>query len=97
VNGAVGTAEDRGCLRTDTAMSGSTRSNFEAGLHRMGTFFAEVQLASSARPDRRETVTLLVDSGSMYTWVFATVDLTGRYSGHRSLGLAGGTGSQGSA
>jgi predicted aspartyl protease len=39
----------------------------------MGTFFAEVQLASPARPDRRETVKLLVDSGSMYTWVSATV------------------------
>jgi predicted aspartyl protease len=35
----------------------------------MGTFFAEVQLASPARPDRRELVKLLVDSGSMYTWV----------------------------
>ena len=32
----------------------------------MGTFFAEVQLASPARPDRRELVKLLVDSGSMY-------------------------------
>ncbi len=39
----------------------------------MGTFFAEVQLASPARPDRRETVKLLVDSGSTYTWVSATV------------------------
>jgi predicted aspartyl protease len=38
----------------------------------MGTFFADVQLASPARPDRRETVKLLVDSGSMYTWVSAT-------------------------
>ena len=37
----------------------------------MGTFFAEVQLASPALPDRRETVKLLVDSGSMYTWVSA--------------------------
>jgi hypothetical protein len=63
----------------------------------MGTFFAEVRLASPARPDRRETVKLLVDSGSIYTWVSATVDLTGRHSGRRSLGLAGGTGSQGSA
>ncbi len=78
-------------------MSGSTRDNFEAMLYRIGTFFAEVQLASSARPDRRETVKLLVDSGSMYTWVSATVDLTGRYSGRRSLDLAGGTGSQGPA
>jgi predicted aspartyl protease len=39
----------------------------------MGTFFAEVRLASPARPDRRETIKLLVDSGSMYTWVSATV------------------------
>jgi predicted aspartyl protease len=39
----------------------------------MGTFFTEVQLAPPARPDRRETVKLLVDSGSMYTWVSATV------------------------
>jgi len=39
----------------------------------MGTFFAEVQLASPVRPDRRETVKLLVDRGSMYTWVSATV------------------------
>ena len=38
----------------------------------MGTFFPEVQLASSGHPDRRETVKLLVDSGSMYTWVSAT-------------------------
>jgi predicted aspartyl protease len=41
--------------------------------HLMGTFFTEVQLASSARPDRRETVKLLVDSGSMYTWVSASL------------------------
>ena len=39
----------------------------------MGTFFVEVPLASPARPDRRETVKLLVDSGSMYTWVSANV------------------------
>ena len=39
----------------------------------MGTFFVEVPLASLARPDRRETVKLLVDSGSMYTWVSANV------------------------
>lgn len=39
----------------------------------MGTFFAEVQLASPALPDRREAVKLLVDSGSMYTWVSASV------------------------
>ena len=35
----------------------------------MGAFFVEVQLASPARPDRRELVKLLVDSGSMYSWV----------------------------
>ena len=39
----------------------------------MGTFFTEVQLASPARPDRREIVTLLVGSGSVYTWVSAAV------------------------
>ena len=39
----------------------------------MGTFFAEVQLASPARPARREIVKLLVDSGSLYTWVSAAV------------------------
>jgi predicted aspartyl protease len=39
----------------------------------MGTFFAEVQLASPSRPDRRETLKLLVDTGSMYSWVSATV------------------------
>jgi predicted aspartyl protease len=38
----------------------------------MGTFFVEVSLASPAHPDRRETVKLLVDSGSMYTWVSAS-------------------------
>src|SRR2546422_6975221 len=37
----------------------------------MGTFFAEVHLASPFRPDRRESVKLLVDSGSMDTWVSA--------------------------
>ncbi len=39
----------------------------------MGTFFTAVQLASPVRPDRRETVKLLVDSGSMYTWVSAAL------------------------
>lgn len=39
----------------------------------MGTFFTEVQLASPAHPDRRETVKLLVDSGSMYMWVSVAV------------------------
>jgi len=37
-------------------------------ISRVGTFFAEVLLASPARPERRELVKLLVDSGSMYTW-----------------------------
>ena len=39
----------------------------------MGTFFTEVHLASPARPERREMVKLLVDSGSMYTWVSGAV------------------------
>jgi predicted aspartyl protease len=39
----------------------------------MGTFFSEVQLASPARPARREIVKLLVGSGSLYTWVSAAV------------------------
>jgi clan AA aspartic protease len=39
----------------------------------MGTFFAEVQLASPARPDLGRPVKLLVDSGSLYTWVPAAV------------------------
>lgn len=39
----------------------------------MGTFFTEVQLASPARPDRREIVKLLVDSGSVHTRVSAAV------------------------
>lgn len=37
----------------------------------MGTFVAEVQLASPDGSDRRETAKLLVDSGSVYTWVSA--------------------------
>jgi predicted aspartyl protease len=39
----------------------------------VGTFFAEVQIPSPARPDRRETVKLLVDSGSLYTWISASL------------------------
>ncbi|MBI1846993.1 MAG: hypothetical protein HYR86_08490 [Candidatus Rokubacteria bacterium] len=39
----------------------------------MGTFFTEVHLASPALPARREMVKLLVDSGSLYTWVSAAV------------------------
>src|SRR5260370_5623507 len=38
----------------------------------MGTFFTEAQLAAPTRPDRGEAVKLLVDSGSMYTWVWAS-------------------------
>jgi predicted aspartyl protease len=38
----------------------------------MGTFFVEAQLAAPETPDRRESVNLLVDSGSTYTWVTAT-------------------------
>jgi len=37
----------------------------------MGTFFAEAMLAAPQRSERREPVTLLVDSGSTYTWVAA--------------------------
>jgi predicted aspartyl protease len=39
----------------------------------MGTFFAEVRLASPARPRSGRAVKLLVDSGSLYTWVPAAV------------------------
>src|SRR5712692_2818775 len=39
----------------------------------MGTFFAEALLAAPQRPERREPVKLLVDSGSTYTWVAAAV------------------------
>jgi predicted aspartyl protease len=39
----------------------------------MGTFFAEVELAAPAQPDRRLPLKLLVDSGSMYTWVSASL------------------------
>ena len=39
----------------------------------MGTFFAEARLAAPQRPERREPVTLLVDSGSTYTWVAAAL------------------------
>src|SRR5713226_2527116 len=37
----------------------------------MGTFFAEALLAAPQKPERREPVRLLVDSGSTYTWVAA--------------------------
>ena len=39
----------------------------------MGTFFVEAMLAAPQRPERREPVKLLVDSGSTYTWVSAGV------------------------
>lgn len=39
----------------------------------MGTFFVEALLAAPERSERKEQVTLLVDSGSTYTWVSATV------------------------
>src|SRR5712691_8802984 len=39
----------------------------------MGTFFAAVLLAAPQRPERREPVKLLVDSGSTYTWVAAAL------------------------
>jgi predicted aspartyl protease len=37
----------------------------------MGTFLVEAMLAAPQRPERREPVKLLVDSGSTYTWVAA--------------------------
>ena len=39
----------------------------------MGTFFVEAVLAAPDRPDRRQAVNLLVDSGSTHTWVAAAV------------------------
>ena len=39
----------------------------------MGTFFVEAVLAAPGRPDHRQPVNLLVDSGSTYTWVAAAV------------------------
>src|SRR5205809_6897872 len=39
----------------------------------MGTFFVEAQLAAPERPERRQPVELLVDSGSTYTWVAAAL------------------------
>ena len=39
----------------------------------MGTFLVEAVLAAPERPDRRQPVNLLVDSGSTYTWVAAAV------------------------
>jgi hypothetical protein len=39
----------------------------------MGTFFAEALLAAPMSPERGQSVRLLVDSGSTYTWVAAGV------------------------
>ena len=39
----------------------------------MGTFFVEALLAAPDRPERREPIELLVDSGSTYTWVGAAI------------------------
>ena len=39
----------------------------------MGTFFVEALLAARDRPERREPVSLLVDSDSTYTWVAAAL------------------------
>ena len=39
----------------------------------MGTFFAAALLAAPEMPERRQSVRLLVDSGSTYTWVTASV------------------------
>jgi len=39
----------------------------------MGTFFVEAQLAALERPERRQPVELLVDSGSTYTGVAAAL------------------------
>jgi predicted aspartyl protease len=53
----------------------------------MGTFFTEVQLAAPLRPDRRATAQLLVDSGSVYTWVSSATlrDLGVEATEHRRL------------
>jgi predicted aspartyl protease len=39
----------------------------------MGTFFVGALLAAPERPERRQPVELLVDSGSTYTWVAAAL------------------------
>jgi predicted aspartyl protease len=58
-------------VMSDTVASVPIRGTVQAGPW-MGTFFVEVQLAASARPERRETIKLLVDRGSTYTSVSAT-------------------------
>lgn len=37
----------------------------------MGTFFVEVSIASPRSPERAQPVKLLVDTGSVYTWISA--------------------------
>src|SRR5213076_428870 len=39
----------------------------------MGTFFVEALLAAPERPERRQPIELLVDSGSTHTWVGAAL------------------------
>jgi len=39
----------------------------------MGTFFVEVFLTAPQRPERKEPLTLLVDTGSTYTWISAAL------------------------
>ena len=39
----------------------------------MGTFTAEVRIASPASPEKAQELKLLVDTGSAYTWVAASV------------------------
>jgi predicted aspartyl protease len=39
----------------------------------MGTFFTEAWVAAPQRPERREPVRLLVDSGSTYTWIATSI------------------------
>ena len=39
----------------------------------MGTFFVDISLAPPRQPERSEAVKLLVDTGSTYTWVSASL------------------------
>src|SRR5207248_11121756 len=39
----------------------------------MGTIFVEAKLTAPERPERRQPIELLVDSGSTYTWVGAAL------------------------
>lgn len=47
----------------------------------------EAELAASSRPERREPVKLLVDSGSLYTWISGTLlgELGVRPTEHRRI------------